>query len=774
MSDRIVISGVGLVTCLGASAEETWRGIVSGRRGLGPMAALETRPKQDKGGGQAPELPGEYGAGLPREVRYLRWALREALGQSRLGDAGDRRVACVVGTTLHGMRQGGEYLRTGRMEPLCSFLATHTLAGALRGSGVNVLAATTCSACSSGLGSIALGATLLKAGEAEVAICGGYDPVSEYAYAGFDSLRLIDEGLIRPFGRGRQGMKVAEGYAIVVIERETTARARGAEVLAEFAGVGESADAHHLTQPHPEGEGAARAMEAALSAAGVGKGEVDLIAAHATATPNNDAAEHAALARVFGEGLGRIPVVAFKSHLGHTLGAAGAAELILSLCAMRAGLAPPTAGTTREDVEYGDLGLCFGEARPARIGATLNTSLGFGGANTSVVLTRRERGPGARARSDRRVLITGVGVVLPGAIGNEAFVSRLRAGPGMAAGKGRIEESAIAHLINARRMRRMSDYSRLTLAATAVACADAGIEDVAGFAATCSAILGSAHGSAAFCEEYYGQIVKGGIEAANPVLFAEGVPNAAAAQLSLMLGVKGGCQTIIGSRTSGLDALRLAALRIASGEWERALVSAGEEWTPVLRLAYGQRGLCVVEGEEGGGARGMPYSDEGGFVLGSGAVTLVLESEGSAGARGARARAAVGAGAWGWVESRERAAEAVARVAASMGGVEVVIGSGNGTWLDRAEALGLSRAAGGVRVSSLCGYLAEAFSVGPMAGVAAVALTGEVPGLAGEGGMLGEGVAWRGGRSGRVGVLATDYAGGSTGVVIDTGSVGGD
>ncbi|MFN0132588.1 MAG: beta-ketoacyl synthase N-terminal-like domain-containing protein [Phycisphaerales bacterium] len=787
MNDPIVITGVGLATCLGLSAEETWRGILAGRRALAPMPALESRPKQDKGGGQAPDLPADFAPDLPREVRYLRLVLREALAQAGLGGVwpfAPGRASCILGTTLHGMRQGGEYLRTGRPEALCSFLATHTLIAALDGISVAGLVTTTCSACSSGLGSIALGATLLESGEADAVICGGYDPVSEYAYAGFDSLRLIDEGAIRPFARGRQGMKVAEGYAIVILERLSSARARwakagastaGVEPLAILAGIGESADAHHLTQPHPEGEGAARAIATALAASGLGPTNIGLISAHATATPNNDDAEHAALARVFGTSLPTIPAVAFKSHLGHTLGGAGAAELILALLAMRDGLAPPTAGVTRDDAEFPDLRLCFDHAAPARIDSTLSTSLGFGGANTCVILRKPAAPPPpstlrAIAPRPRKVLVTGVGVILPGAIGNEAFLARLAVEGIVAdrslASSGKIDEAAIAHLLNARRVRRLSDYSKLTLAAAAVACADAGIADIQDFASTCSAILGSAHGSAAFCEEYYGQIVKGGIEAANPVLFAEGVPNAAAAQLSLMLGVKGGCQTLIGSRTSGLDALRLAALRIASGLWDRALVSAGEEWTPVLARAYGHRGLCASGATPATSAPGLPYSTSSGFLLGSGAVTLVLESERSASERGARARGAVGPGAWGWAASPERAPEAVGAIAAALQSAEVVIGSGNGTWIDRAEAAGLARSAPGVRATSLAGYFAESFSVGPLASVAAALLSGGAPALIGDGNMLHAG-AWRGGKGRRIGVLASDYAGGVTGVVID-------
>ena len=184
--------------------------------------------------------------------------------------------------------------------------------------------ATNCSACSSSLGSIALGVSLLRSGQLDLLVAGGYDTISEYVYAGFNSLRLVAAlSALRPFTKDRQGMKLAEGYGIVILERADDAARAAISPLATILGYGESADAHHLTQPHPQGEGAARAISAALTSAGLTPAQIDLIAAHATGTPDNDAGEYAALSRVFGAGLARVPVVAFKSHLGHTLGGGG-------------------------------------------------------------------------------------------------------------------------------------------------------------------------------------------------------------------------------------------------------------------------------------------------------------------------------------------------------------------------------------------------------------------------------------------------------------------
>jgi 3-oxoacyl-[acyl-carrier-protein] synthase II len=736
-ADRIVITGAGLVTSLGLTRAAVWEAVAAGRVGMGPLTALEQPLPPGKDGGQAMELPTDFAPGSPREVRYLRWAIGEALGEAGLTKAGSyapERSCFLLGTTLHGMRAAGRYLRGATFTELKTFLAGDTLRLAKEGLPFGGLAATNCSACSSSLGSIALAVTLLQNGEADLVVAGGYDTISEYVYGGFNSLRLVADGPLRPFARGRQGMKLAEGYGVVVLERATDANRRGAKAIATILGWGESADAHHLTQPHPQGDGAARAMEQALQRAGVAPGEIGLVSAHATGTADNDAAEYAALCRALGAHLAKVPVVGFKSHLGHTLGGAGAVELILAATAMNAGVVPPCASVRAEDVEFEGLDVATGTPRNATIAATLNSSLGFGGANTCVIL-----GPGTPnvqrdgvthnvPRSTHDVLITGIGVILPGIVGNEALLARLAtsgAAPAWERDAGPIPEAALEGLVNARRVRRMSDYVKATLAATTLACRDAGIADVAAFGAECSAVLGSTHGSANYSKQYYDQVVLEGIAAANPALFAEAVPNAGAAQLSLMLSLKGACQTIIGARTAGLDALLLAAARIRAGVWDRAIVSAGEESCELVNAAYRHCGLHATASGAGG-----PFGQETGFTTGAAAVTFVLESKQSIRRRGnARVRGRLEAASAASGMGREDAIDSVMRVMRHLGSPPNVMSSACATWIDRAEAAALRRCTALRCVSAIYGHIAESFSAGPLVALAAVLLAGRLPNL---------------------------------------------
>lgn len=785
-----MISGAALAASLGLDRSTVWQAVAQGRCGVGPLTEMEALTSATLDGGQAAPLPKDDEVHLPREVRYLRKVLRDALLDSGLTQVIDgpqaaglrfnfpypaNRCGIALGTTLHGMRSGGAFLRDGDFQPLRGFLATAVVRSASQGFGLEGPALTTCSACSSSLGAVALAMTLLQTGQLDLVAAGGYDPISEYAYAGFNSLRLVSPGPQRPFARDRQGMKVGEGYGIVILERAADLHRRGrSDCLAQVLSFGESADAHHLTQPHPQGDGAARAIQAALDAAHLTPDQIDLIAAHGTATPDNDAGEYAALRRIWGENLPRVPVVAFKSHLSHTLGGAGVIELILSAMALRNQTVPPCANVGPDDSDFEGLNLATGLARQAALRTSINISLGFGGANTCVILGDSRAGDpvgsalrtavgempkmvrsadptqiaelnlsereNTHQRNLRDVFITGIGVVLPNAVGNTAWRSRLEySSDRINSDAPSIDESLFLHLLNARRARRISGYVKLSLAAAMLAFQDAGVTDVPGFCESASAVLGSTHGSSQYCRDYYGQIVRQGISAANPLLFAEGVPNAAAAHLSLAAGIKGACQTIIGSRTAGIDALGLASARIASGQWDRAIVGAAEEYCDVVNAAYAHCGLHAPnnaalpfahdkEGNEGGASKT--------FAIGCGAVALVLESRASVEARAARVRGSVGEYAAA-SPPEGRNIQSADQILAQLGDPCFVISSANGTWLDRVEAAALRlsgrRSGQFPNVSSLAGHMAECFSVTPLASIAAVLLTGNLPRLWGPG-----------------------------------------
>jgi 3-oxoacyl-(acyl-carrier-protein) synthase len=263
------------------------------------------------------------------------------------------------------------------------------------------------------------------------------------------------------------------------------------------------------------------------------------------------------------------------------------------------------------------------------------------------------------------------------------------------------------------------------LAAATLACRDAGIGDIPAFAAESAAILGTKHGSVNFSADYYRQIVSEGLIVANPTLFAESVPNAGAAQLSLMLSLKAGCQSIIGSRTAGLDAIGLAAARIRSGECERVIVGGGEEYCGLVNQAYRH---CKIASDEGC----APFSGETGFVTGAGAVMFVLESRQSLERRGGKARARI-EGTSACSGDPSEAIESMTWILKELKNPANILSSASGTWIDRAEAAAIRRAGGARIVSAIYGHISETFSALPLVGLAAAMLTGKMPALLGGG-----------------------------------------
>jgi 3-oxoacyl-[acyl-carrier-protein] synthase II len=236
-------------------------------------------------------------------------------------------------------------------------------------------------ACASGTNAIGHAFDCVRSGRYQRILAGGYDAISELVFVGFDSLQASTPELCRPFDRERTGMVLGEGAAVLLLENLEAAQARGATILAEIIGYGLSTDNHHLTQPNPSGSGPRQAMEGALRSAGIAAREIDYINAHGTATAFNDAAEGKAIAELF-DG---VPVSSTKGMMGHSLGAAGAIEAIISMCALQHQLLPPNLHFRHGDAEL-DLNIIADNGRTGRVHTVLSNSFGFGGTNASVIL----------------------------------------------------------------------------------------------------------------------------------------------------------------------------------------------------------------------------------------------------------------------------------------------------------------------------------------------------------------------------------------------------
>ncbi len=411
---RVVITGIGMVTPLGLSTRETWEGILAMRSGIGPITRFDPTGFKTRFAGEVKGFdPLNYmdRKTARRSDRFVQFAL--AAAQEALRDADLEitpqiapRTGVIVGTGIGGIESLANGFRVlwdrgpSRVSPLLipmmiPDMAAGQLAISFGAMGINYCPVSACAT-----GSHALGEAMeaIARGAADVVLAGGSEAaIVPIAIASFNNAGALSthnedpEGACRPFDAERDGFVMGEGAAILVLEAEEHARARGARIYAELAGYGATADAYHVTLPREDGDGAVRAMRAALERAGVRPEEVDYINAHGTGTVPNDRMETKAIRQVFGAHADRLAVSSTKSMVGHLLGAAGAVEAAFCALAIHEGVIPPTRNHRTPDPEC-DLDYVPEGPRRRPVRVALSNSLGFGGHNAALVLRAYDEG----------------------------------------------------------------------------------------------------------------------------------------------------------------------------------------------------------------------------------------------------------------------------------------------------------------------------------------------------------------------------------------------
>jgi beta-ketoacyl-acyl-carrier-protein synthase II len=401
-----------MVSPLGLNVADTWAGLLAGRSGVAPITLFDSSTVPARIAGEVKGFdPAQYMNF--KEVRRMARVSHLAIAAAReaLADSGlplplpeDERTGTAIGVGMGGLDWALENARkfwAVGMRGVSPFAITSTLPN-MPSYHVSYLAramgpiTTPVAACASGVFGIGEAAEYIRRGKADVMIAGGAEAmVSEIPIAGFSAMGALSkrndepERASRPFDAQRDGFVMAEGAAVVILERLEHALARGARILVEVAGFGCSSDAFHITQPDPEGKGAQRTMRWALEDAGVAPAEVDYINAHGTSTPLNDAIESCAIKQVFGERAYRVPVSSSKSMLGHALGAAGAMEAVATVRTIIEGVIHPTINLEYPDPQC-DLDYVPNQARRANVRVALKNAFGFGGQNACLVLRRYE------------------------------------------------------------------------------------------------------------------------------------------------------------------------------------------------------------------------------------------------------------------------------------------------------------------------------------------------------------------------------------------------
>jgi 3-oxoacyl-[acyl-carrier-protein] synthase II len=389
-STRIAVTGAGIICAIGRNKAEVWAAIAGARAGIGPLTRFpdETFPTGLAAEADCEAVPTRAGRRLSRTDLLAVLAAKEALAQA--GDVPLGRAVVSTGTSTGGLLEGEEYyfrrLSVGRRRARASHVLQQPTSGpsdavaGVLGFGGGVVSNAT--ACASAGAAIGMAADYLRSGHADVALAGGSDALCRLTYSGFNVLQAVDPAPCSPFGATRKGITLGEGAGYLVLERWNDAVARGATILAELTGYGASCDAHHPTAPAEDGRGAEAAMRGALAEAGLGA--VDYVNAHGTGTLLNDSAETKAIIAAVGTD---VPVSSSKSYFGHTLGAAGGVEAVVTVLALQHQLAPPTL-RLHESADDCPLDYIPHTPRPLAMTDALSNTFGFGGSNVSLAFRR--------------------------------------------------------------------------------------------------------------------------------------------------------------------------------------------------------------------------------------------------------------------------------------------------------------------------------------------------------------------------------------------------
>ena len=413
---RVVVTGLGLVTPLGADVETTWANLLAGKSGAGPITRFDASDQKCKIACEVKPAGHEYGFDPDRRVDhktqrqvdpFIIYGI-DAAGQA-LEDAGldqmdddlKLRTGCSIGSGIGGL-PGIESESLVLAEKGPGRVSPHFVHGRL----INLISGqvsikyglmgpnhAVVTACSTGAHSIGDAARMIKDDDADVMLAGGAEgTINPLGVAGFAQARALNtsyndrpEQASRPYDKDRDGFVMGEGAGVVVLEEYEHAKARGAKIYAEVVGYGLSGDAYHVTAPHPDGKGAELAMRMALKKAGLEPADIDYINAHGTSTMA-DTIELAAAKRVFGNDLGGASMSSTKSAIGHLLGGAGAVESIFCILALRDQIVPPTLNLDNPDEGTAGVDLVAHRSKRREVQAVLNNSFGFGGTNASLVM----------------------------------------------------------------------------------------------------------------------------------------------------------------------------------------------------------------------------------------------------------------------------------------------------------------------------------------------------------------------------------------------------
>ena len=559
---RVYIAGMGIISCLGEGISQTRDAIQNGLTGIRPLSLFSTAPNQPLPVGQAAGLINDDD--LPRTHRLARRAADQAMTDSE-----NPPDAVVMGVTTGGMLSTEELLKQNVQDPQPYRLhATGSVAVDIaRRHCCTGPALTVSTACSSGAAALKIALELLRSGQFKTVLAGGADSLCRLTYYGFNSLQLVDPEGARPFDENRRGMSVAEGAAALLLVANEPANA-----VAEICGAALSCDAYHPARPHPEGQGAVTAMQAAMDDAGMTTADIDYINLHGTGTLDNDISEARAIHTLFSRNKPLLSSV--KGAFGHTLAAAGALEAVVAAIGIADSVVPANVGCRHPDP---DLQL-DPVKQPSResIETVLSNSFGFGGNNASIVLASCGKARPDRIPDDTRPMAILGSACVTGA-GRTGATSRA-----IAEGKpcaGMYDLQKISDNLSASRVRRLKRFPRLALSLAVAA------NESSGANGTPEAVfLGTGWGALSETADFLTRLFETDEQFPSPIDFVGSVHNAAAGQIAMHFQATGANVTMTGGDYSFEQSLMTAGLLSKDSDQPFVVIGADESHPEFSRL----------------------------------------------------------------------------------------------------------------------------------------------------------------------------------------------
>ena len=665
MSQQIAVTGIGVFCPIGETVDEIVAALHKGQCALGKIQAFDcSKLKIQHSGEIANYNASKYFSDdelkvLDRTAQFGILAARSAIKDAGLigEQLEETDFGLVVGVCAGG--QGDPPSATSSAEnpfairlddfpETAIFAQTDAIVSDIGMHGPHNTISTACASSGSALG-VAL--DWVRSGRCKRVLVGGTDAFSVATYAGFYALGAMAPVPMSPFSEGI-GVTFGEGAGFVVIESLETAQARGAKIYGELMGRGLTGDAHHVTSPHPGGEGLNRAMRLALKQAGLTPADVDYFNAHGTGTRDNDTAETQAIRELYEDVSKCPPVSSTKSYFGHTLGAAGILEFIVSLLASRDGFIPPTINF--ESLRQGcDLDYVPNTMRQQPVNVFVSNSAAFGGINAAIVGGRVRTGVTAIPKSLDEIWITGTGVVSPVGCGNEEFKTALREGKSgirlvdrFKVDGLRTRHAALVPEFNARKLiptvdtRRAETMNRYAMVAAGLALQSSGINLRSADPTRLGLIMALTYGSVTVQDDFRQSLIKDGIENVSAKYFPSMVVSTIGGQVSLTFKLQGINNTVVAGITAGLHALAHGYELLRNDPDQDALVVVGaDEIGEVMFNIVNQRGWTAESKEDG--VQLEMYGNGRGFIMGEGSGSVVIERATYALARGAKPLARV-------------------------------------------------------------------------------------------------------------------------------------